>query len=70
MADAARLLPVLGGILFLVPLLWKDAAGGRTAHVMAYLFVVWAGLAALSGVLSRHLSSEDEDEGVEDNGDS
>lgn len=75
-ADGARLLPVFGGILFLIPLLWggepagPDAApdGGRTAWVMTYLFLVWFGLAVLSGVLARFLVAEDE--GNEEEGES
>lgn len=67
-ADGARLLPVFGGILFLIPLLWEgDPAGAeavpdgaRTAWVMTYLFVVWFGLAVLSGVLARFLVAEDD----------
>jgi len=61
-ADAARLLPVVGVILFLLPLLWvgSDGESGRTAWVMSYIFVVWAVLAVLSGVLSRYLVSEDD----------
>ena len=61
MGDAARLLPVIGGILFMLPLLWTGgAAAGRTAWVMSYVFFVWAGLALLSGVLSRYLETEDD----------
>jgi predicted phage tail protein len=59
MADAARLLPIVGGILFMIPLLWIDAGSGtRTAAVMVYLFVVWAGLAMIAGVLSRRLGPD------------
>ncbi|MGR3312177.1 MAG: hypothetical protein ACU0D2_02360 [Roseovarius indicus] len=70
-ADGARLLPVFGGILFLVPLLWHGGDtravglaaapdGSRTAWVMTYLFVVWFGLAVLSGVLARFLVADDD----------
>lgn len=70
-ADGARLLPVLGGILFLIPLLWDGGAtpavgtetvpdGSRTAWVMTYVFAVWFGLAVLSGVLARFLVADDE----------
>ena len=46
--DAARLLPVLGALLFAVPLLWPAAndAGGAapvpTSRAIRYIFVVWA----------------------------
>ena len=70
LADAARLLPVLGAVLVMIPLLWQGdgrpdgglqaaSDGGRTAWVMTYFFFVWLGLAVLSGVLSRYLSAED-----------
>lgn len=70
-ADGARLLPVFGGVLFLIPLLWgggdapapgAEAAsdGSRTAWVMTYLFLVWFGLAVLSGVLARFLVADDD----------
>lgn len=56
MADAAALLPVLGALLLLMPLLWTGGPeGARTSTVMIYLFVVWGGLAVLSAVVSRHL---------------
>lgn len=60
--DAARLLPLLGAVLFVLPLLWQGGSGDgeRTAWVMAYLFCVWAGLAGLAGVLSRHLANEED----------
>lgn len=65
LADAARMLPVLGAVLLLIPLLWSGGDPGeplrhtaRTAWVMTYVFVVWLGLAVLSGLLSRVLSSE------------
>lgn len=59
-ADAARLLPVLGAALIALPLLWRDA--GSTAAAMLYLFLVWAGLAALAAILSRWLSDDEEKE--------
>jgi len=63
LADAARILPVLGGVLFCVPLLWKggDRAPG-TAETMLYVFGLWAGLVAISGVISRHLRASDAEE--------
>ena len=60
-ADAARLLPLFGGILVLIPLLWgRDEAGDvRTAGVMFYFFLIWVLLAVLAGVVSRFLRDED-----------
>ena len=61
MADAARILPVFGTILFSVPLLWGQDPGGAalTTSVMLYVFVVWGFLVALSAVISRKLRDED-----------
>lgn len=52
--DAARLLPLVGAVLLLLPVLWSDAA--RTAGGLVYVFLVWAILIALAAVLSRALS--------------
>ena len=60
MADAARMLPILGGILFMVPLLWLGNGGMSTATVMVYLFVVWAALSGIAGLLSRRLGPEED----------
>ncbi len=46
--DAARLLPVLGALLFAVPLLWPgaddsgSAAAMPTSRAIRYIFGVWA----------------------------
>jgi hypothetical protein len=70
LADAARLLPVLGLGLFLLPMFWQPEVSGedrQTTWDGVYLFVVWVGLIVLAAVLSRRLlplsaaSSEPED---------
>ncbi|GAA0309112.1 hypothetical protein [Rhodovulum strictum] len=53
LADMARLLPLLGLALFLVPVL--DAEDGLTAAMLIYLFAVWGGLIALSALVARLL---------------
>lgn len=70
LADGARILPVLGTVLFMIPLLWQggetpggDTGAARTALVMTYMFLVWLGLAMLSGVLSRYLAPEADEDG-------
>ncbi|MEQ9259872.1 MAG: hypothetical protein RIG84_12340 [Roseovarius sp.] len=64
LADAARLMPAFGALLFLIPLLWKGdgtpGQGASTSMVMLYLFLVWFGLAVLAGVLSRYLRDDDD----------
>ena len=59
--DAARLLPVFGAFLFLLPILWSPAATAvrDTAPDGIYLFVVWAGLVAVAAMLSRPLRGDD-----------
>ncbi len=59
--DAARLLPVLAALLWLVPLLWPrsaaqaEAAGAATvtsSSAILYIFGVWTLLAVIAFVLS------------------
>ncbi len=61
--DAARLLPVLGVLLFLVPVLWapQTTPEADTARGGLYVFVVWAGLIGAAYLLSRRLGRSQED---------
>lgn len=56
--DAARLLPVAGWALFLMPLLIGTGIGGGmgTAAGGIYIFAVWIALALAAAILSRRLS--------------
>ncbi len=56
LTDAARLLPVLGAFLFLLPLLW---GGGMTRSGVIYLFTAWIVLIILAAVLARLLAAHD-----------
>jgi len=49
-ADAARLVPVMGLILLLLPGLWTTTAGS-----MIYIFSVWAILIVVIGAMSSRL---------------
>ncbi len=62
--DAARLYPMIGGVLFVLPVLW--ASGSGTAAGVLYLFGVWALLIAGTAALSRRLPSQGEGEIPED----
>ena len=57
MMDAARVLPILGALLFLLPLLWPrpDLAepGVPASLAFVYIFGLWAGLILVSALLSR-----------------
>jgi len=58
-ADAARLLPVAGAILLMLPLLRLGQGNAddpaRTSQVGIYIFVVWVCLMAVAAGLSRGL---------------
>ncbi len=54
LTDAARILPVLGAFLFLLPLLW---GGGMTRSGVIYLFAVWIFLIILSAIVARLLAA-------------
>jgi len=58
--DGARLLPVLGMFLVLLPVLWApDATATRdTAPDGIYLFAVWAGLVAAAALMARGLGGD------------
>jgi len=55
MADAARMLPVLAGLLFCLPLLWSVDGPPRTTSSMFYLFAIWVLLCLVSAMISRRL---------------
>jgi hypothetical protein len=59
-ADAARLLPLGGGLLLCVPLLWRGGPADGTVTAIIYVFGLWALLIALAAFLSRHLPGSEE----------
>lgn len=65
--DAARLLPFVGGFLFLLPILWAPQQTFRrdTAPDGIYLLVAWMLLIVLAFLISRSLASPS-DEGDPD----
>ena len=58
--DAARMLPVVGLFLLLVPVLWRPAETARadTAPDGIYLFVVWFGLILVAALMAPGLTEE------------
>lgn len=59
--DACRLLPFLGGVLLLIPLLWTqgDSGGVSTSRAIIYLFSVWLLLIGFGALLAARLPHED-----------
>lgn len=65
--DAARLLPVLAALLWLVPLLWPQSGGQAqvdsgapvtTSSAILYIFGVWTLLAIIAFVLSLTMDNK------------
>jgi len=56
--DAARLVPLIGAVLLILPLLGQQEAGAQraTTGVGIYVFGVWLGLIVFSAVTARALS--------------
>lgn len=68
--DAALLVPILGVVLWLIPLLWprdtSDSPGSGVA--MIYVFGVWVLLIVLTAAITRFLRQEDSVSGKDDAG--
>ncbi len=65
--DALWLMPVLGALVFAVPLLWPQEAGTATSNgtALVYLFGGWAALIALGAGLASLLRRDVDDDGGE-----
>ena len=61
LGDAARVLPVIGLILLLLPVLWSETA--RTREGLVYIFGVWGLLIAVVAPISVRLSAHSEGPG-------
>lgn len=66
--DAARLLPVLGFVLVLLPVIWAPAAGAVRSTVpdAVYLFALWVGLIVAAAWVGRALAKADAGDGADD----
>ncbi|MEZ5752034.1 MAG: hypothetical protein R3D60_08730 [Paracoccaceae bacterium] len=53
--DGARVLPVVGFILVLLPVLWTRNDAHNTANEAVYLFCLWLVLVIVAFILSRPL---------------
>lgn len=57
--DAARLLPILGAVLWTIPLLWGGQGDDSPrANTVIYIFVVWVLLIVLAAVISMRLQPD------------
>ncbi|WP_395005911.1 hypothetical protein [Cypionkella sp.] len=54
--DAARMLPLLGLFLLLIPLLWGTPDGKGAGTTVVYVFWVWGVLIALAAYLAPGLA--------------
>jgi hypothetical protein len=62
LADAARILPLIGGVLFCLPLLWKGSpTSDSTVQSLIYIFGLWVILILTSAIISRHLRLDEND---------
>lgn len=62
--DAARLLPIFGGVLLLLPILWgpSETEVRSTASDGMYLFLIWGVLVALAAWLAPGLADAADDD--------
>jgi hypothetical protein len=65
--DAARLLPVLGAFLLVLPLLWApEAQVSLSSGDVVYFFTVWLGLIGLAAAFAPGLRGGDSADEEED----
>ena len=68
MRDALRLLPIAGGVLWLIPIFWTgettDPVGN--AGALIYVFLIWALLIGLALLLSLKIRLDDDGRGALD----
>jgi predicted membrane channel-forming protein YqfA (hemolysin III family) len=59
--DAAWMLPVLGAVIWLVPLLWQRGPGqtGGMAAAVVFVFSGWMVLIVLTALIARKLRPDD-----------
>lgn len=70
LVDAGRLLPVFGGVLLLLPVLWRPAEteARDTASDGLYLFLIWGVLVALAAWLAPGLADAADDDDAQATG--
>ncbi|KQI69510.1 hypothetical protein AN189_03660 [Loktanella sp. 3ANDIMAR09] len=60
--DGARMLPIIGFILWVLPMLWVRDEGdpGGLAGTVVYVFVVWMVLIGVAFVVARRIDTTDD----------
>lgn len=68
--DAAKLLPVVGAILWMLPLGWGggDASDPVSSAGVIYIFAVWVALIIMAAVLSNLIRAETASKARDDSG--
>ncbi|PSL21741.1 hypothetical protein [Shimia abyssi] len=58
LVDVVRVLPLIGAVLWAVPLLWPSGTEDvvSTSNAIVYVFTVWLVMVVLGAVLARILS--------------
>jgi ABC-type transport system involved in cytochrome c biogenesis permease component len=66
--DAAKLLPFLGAVLWVLPLSWgQDPQGGQIGSAgLIYIFAVWVLLIVLAAFLANRIRDDPSQDTVED----
>ncbi|MFQ6551839.1 hypothetical protein AAD018_005760 [Aestuariibius insulae] len=66
--DVARVLPIVGAVLLMVPLTWSGGSGASVqlnSNAALYVFGAWLALIVAAACLSGPLSRPEPDEGGE-----
>lgn len=57
--DAAFVLPAIGAVLILIPIMWPKPTevetGVQTSTALIYLFAIWFGMIGLAAILAFYL---------------
>ena len=58
--DVARMVPVAGAVLWLLPIGWSDTPEGGISNAAAviYIFAVWVGLLIPTAVIARFVQTD------------
>ena len=60
--DVAKMLPILGVVLFFVPLLWQGDEPASNADAVQFMFGAWLFLIVLTWLIARKIAAADRDD--------